>query len=142
MFLCNTCSTKISCMKGKYEVERHGEGKKHPINMTKKNPVTGAKIKNMNILHSLKNAETKATEQRKTKDAALKAEAAISSLIATHNARVKNIKSNKDRKTIKKGPKKRIQVGKSYNTENKRKKLEFVFTQKSGAPGGSKSDGN
>ena len=83
------------CHKGVHNLERHQKGDKHVDNVKKKafatNPVTGARLKVNTIQEALKKSEARAVEERKTKDDALRAEAALSRLIATHNLPLRTI---------------------------------------------------
>ena len=87
--VCNICGSDFSCDKGADKLKRHDTCEKHIDNVKKvgsvKNLVTGTSQKNPSIVEALKKAEGKIVQQRKTKDEALKAEAALSRLVATHN---------------------------------------------------------
>jgi hypothetical protein len=84
---CTVCQVQFSCDKGRGDVKRHGLGVKH---VTKEKNLAADKLKgvltkNDSIQDSFKKHEKAAKEQRKSKDQALRAEAALCSLIATHN---------------------------------------------------------
>jgi hypothetical protein len=79
------CQSNFCCGHGVTELKWHDKNAKHNKNMENKKNEEAKGLKNVSITESFKKAEAKSCEQRKTKDAALKAEASISNLIATHN---------------------------------------------------------
>ena len=83
--LCRACESEFSCEKGAYEMKRHQSNPKHTNNESNKAKEADKGIRSISIAESLKKAETKNAELRKTKDAALIAEAKLSNLMATHN---------------------------------------------------------
>ena len=82
---CTSCHSDFNCDRGIYELKRHEKNAKHVNNESKKASEVEKGVKTISITESLKKAEAKNVEVRKTKDAALKAEAMLSNLGATHN---------------------------------------------------------
>ena len=82
---CTSCHSDFNCDRGIYELKRHEKNSKHAKNEAKKASEVEKGVKTISITESLKKAEAKNVEVRKTKDAALKAEAMLSNLGATHN---------------------------------------------------------
>ena len=82
---CTTCHSDFNCDRGIYELNRHGTNTKHMNNESKKASDGDKGARTISITESMKKAEAKSVEVRKTKDSALKAEAMLSNLAATHN---------------------------------------------------------
>lgn len=82
---CTSCHTDFNSDRGSYELKRHEKNTKHVTNDSKKNSEAEKSTRTISITESLKKAKAKNVEVRKTKDAALKAEAMLSNLGATHN---------------------------------------------------------
>ena len=67
------------------DLKTHDKNVMHTGNMERKKVDAKNGVKVQTIHESMKNAASKLSEERKVKDAALKAEAALSNLMATHN---------------------------------------------------------
>ena len=82
---CSLCLSDLSCDHGIAELKRHEKNSKHSNNVAKRKAEEVRGTRNLLITESLKKAETVSSELKKSKDAALIAEASLSNLIATHN---------------------------------------------------------
>ena len=82
---CSDCEKDLSCDKGVYDLKKHAKNVLHTGNAEKKKKDAEDGVRVQTIQESMKNAESKLSEERKIKDAALKAEAALSNLMAIHN---------------------------------------------------------
>ena len=82
---CISCDSDFSCDRGTNELNRHQINSKHINNALRKVSAAEKGMRSISISESLKKAESKNVEVRKIKDLALKAEAKLSNLIATHN---------------------------------------------------------
>ena len=82
---CISCDSDFSCDRGTNELNRHQTNSKHINDDSRKVSAAEKGLRSISISESLKKAESKNVEVRKIKDLALKAEAKLSNLIATHN---------------------------------------------------------
>jgi hypothetical protein len=82
---CSACEKELSCEKGVNDLKKHDKNVMHTGNVERKKGDAKNGVKVQTIQESMKNAASKLSEERKVKDAALKAEAALSNLMATHN---------------------------------------------------------
>ena len=82
---CRACEKELSCEKGVNDLKKHDKNVMHTGNVERKKVDAKNGVKVQTIQESMKNAASKLSEERKVKDAALKAEAALSNLMATHN---------------------------------------------------------
>ena len=72
---CTACEKELSCDRGTYDLMKHNKNVRHAANVEKKKTESKKGMKVQTISESLKNAEKVSSEERKVKDAALKAEA-------------------------------------------------------------------
>ena len=85
-YYCVLCLKASSCEKGRSELVRHDKGEKHKKRVQDNTSASsGSYLAPSTIVNALKKSEELASNQRKSKDDAHKAEVMLSNLIATHN---------------------------------------------------------